>query len=47
MLQGVDLSTCNVDGARVGFQELRGATINLKQAIAMVQAQGITVAFQG
>jgi uncharacterized protein YjbI with pentapeptide repeats len=46
-LGGVDFSTCNLDGARVGIQELRGATIDLKQAISLVEALGINVKFQG
>jgi uncharacterized protein YjbI with pentapeptide repeats len=46
-LGGLDLRTCNLDGARVGIHELRGATINLQQAISLVQALGIKVEFQG
>jgi uncharacterized protein YjbI with pentapeptide repeats len=42
-LSGVDFTSCNLDGARVGIKELRGATINLKQAISLVQATGIKV----
>jgi uncharacterized protein YjbI with pentapeptide repeats len=46
-LGGVDLSTCNLNGARVGIHELYGATIDLKQALALVEATGIKVKVQG
>ena len=42
-LAGIDLSSCNTDGARVGIEELRGATIDLRQALALVRTLGITV----
>ena len=42
-LGGVDFSSCNLDGARVGIRELHGATIDLQQAISLLQASGIQV----
>lgn len=42
-LKGVDLRTCNLDGARAGISELRGATVTMQQALALVQALGIRV----
>lgn len=42
-LAGVDLRTCKIDGMRVGPQELRGATVDDAQAVALVRAMGITV----
>jgi uncharacterized protein YjbI with pentapeptide repeats len=42
-LAGVDLRTCQMDGMRVGPDELRGATIDEAQALALVRAMGITV----
>jgi len=43
-LAGVDLRACQMDGMRVGPTELRGATINEAQALALVRAMGITIA---
>ena len=42
-LAGVDLRTCMIDGMRIGPQELRGATVDEAQAVALVRAMGITV----
>ncbi|GCE05673.1 pentapeptide repeat-containing protein [Dictyobacter aurantiacus] len=42
-LAGIDLSTCNIDGARLGPKELRGATLNHAQALALIEAMGITI----
>lgn len=42
-LADVDLRSCQIDGMRVGPHELRGATINEAQALALVRAMGITV----
>jgi uncharacterized protein YjbI with pentapeptide repeats len=42
-LAGVDLSTCTIDGAHVGMKELQGATLNITQAIALIEAMGITI----
>lgn len=42
-LAGVDLSTCTIDGARVGTKELQGATLNITQAMALIEAMGITI----
>ncbi len=44
-LSGVDFSSCDLEGAHIGVQELRGATISMKQAISVIQASGITVEF--
>ncbi|GCE19748.1 pentapeptide repeat-containing protein [Dictyobacter kobayashii] len=42
-LAGVDLSTCTIDGARLGPKELRGATLTMSQAVALVEAMGISI----
>lgn len=42
-LAGVDLSTCTIDGAHVGTKELQGATLNITQALALIEAMGITI----
>lgn len=42
-LAGVDLRACTIDGVRIGPQELRGATVDEAQAVALVRAMGITV----
>ncbi|GCF11702.1 pentapeptide repeat-containing protein [Dictyobacter arantiisoli] len=42
-LAGVDLTTCSIDGARMGAKELQQATVNLTQAIALVESLGIHV----
>lgn len=42
-LAGVDLRSSQLDGMHVGLKELKGATINPPQAIALVQSQGIKV----
>lgn len=42
-LAGVDLRACKIDGMRVGPQELRGATIDEGQAVALIRSMGITV----
>jgi uncharacterized protein YjbI with pentapeptide repeats len=42
-LADVDLRSCQISGMRVGLQELRGATIDEAQALALVRAMGITV----
>lgn len=46
-LAGADLSGCVLDGLRAGWQELQGATIDPSQALALVQALGIIVAWPG
>lgn len=42
-LAGVDLRSCKIDGMRVGPQELRGATVDEAQALALIRSMGITV----
>lgn len=42
-LMGVDLSTCNIDGAHLGAKELQGATLNIAQAMALVESMGVTI----
>jgi uncharacterized protein YjbI with pentapeptide repeats len=39
----IDLTTCDIEGARLGVPELQGARLNLRQAVALVEAMGITV----
>lgn len=42
-MQGADLRGCQIEGMRVGPQELRGAIIDEAQALALVRAMGITI----
>ncbi|GER88608.1 hypothetical protein KDW_27700 [Dictyobacter vulcani] len=42
-LSGIDLSSCSLDGARVSAKELSGATLNIAQALALVEAMGIRI----
>lgn len=42
-LAGVDLRTCRIDGMRAGPTELRGATVDDAQALALVRAMGVIV----
>lgn len=42
-LVGADLRGCVLDGLHAGWRELQGATIDPSQALAMVQAFGITI----
>jgi uncharacterized protein YjbI with pentapeptide repeats len=43
-LAGADLRGCPISGMRVGFQELRGATIDEHQARELIRLMGITIA---
>jgi uncharacterized protein YjbI with pentapeptide repeats len=43
-LVGVDLRGSQIDGARVGLQEMKGALIDHSQALAFVRSMGIEVA---
>ncbi|GCE27267.1 hypothetical protein KDA_27510 [Dictyobacter alpinus] len=42
-LSGIDLSTCSLEAARVSAKELSGATLNIAQALALVEAMGIRI----
>lgn len=42
-LVGADLRGCKLDGLHAGWQEFQGVTIDPSQALALVQAFGITV----
>ncbi len=42
-LAGADLRGCKIEGIRIGPQELRGATIDPAQALALVQGMGIAI----
>jgi uncharacterized protein YjbI with pentapeptide repeats len=43
-LDGADIRGCAIDGMRAGPDELRGATIDEAQALALIRAMGITIA---
>ncbi|GCE11065.1 pentapeptide repeat-containing protein [Tengunoibacter tsumagoiensis] len=43
-LTGADLRGCKIDGMRIGPTELKGATIDMTQALAFVRSLGIQVA---
>ena len=42
-LNGVDLRSSEIEGLRIGAQEIQGAIINPTQAVALVQALGVIV----
>ncbi len=42
-LLGADLRGSRIDGVRIGPQELKGAIIDMTQAIALVRGMGIIV----
>lgn len=46
-LAGADLRGCVLDGVHVGLNELKGAIIDPSQALPLVQAFGIVVAWPG
>lgn len=42
-LADIDLSSCTIASARLGAKELQGATLNIAQAIALVESMGIKI----